>query len=91
MISIHTAPPGLVLQVRGTLDDRGSELLGEVARAALITMRRARRIHVDLAHVRAVCGVPRVINRLARAGAMVTPPVSGEPSPARAQDAWSLP
>jgi hypothetical protein len=36
VISVHTAPPGLVLRVRGTLDDHGAELLGEGARAALV-------------------------------------------------------
>jgi hypothetical protein len=90
-ISVHNGPPGLVLRVRGTLDERGAQLLSEVARAALLTMRRARRIHVDLEQVHTDRGLPRIVNRLARAGALVTPPAAGEPTPTRAPGTWSLP
>jgi hypothetical protein len=91
MISVHTGPPGLVLRVQGTLDERGAQLLGEVARAALVTMKRAGKIHVDLGRARAVCSVPRIVTRLARAGALVTPPAACERTPAPAQGTWSLP
>jgi hypothetical protein len=90
-ISVHTEPPGVVLRVRGTLDDRGAQLLSEVARAALVTVKRARRIHIDLRRAENVRGLPRIIHRLARAGAEVTPPATREPVPTSEQHAWSSP
>lgn len=81
MISVQTDDPGIVLRVRGTLDARGVQLLDEVARAALLTMKRARRIHLDLAHARTVRGVPRIVHQMRRAGALVTLPSSPRAAP----------
>ena len=88
-ISVHTEPPGLVIRVRGALDDRGVQLLREVVRAALVTVRHARHIHLDLERVRAARGAPRIVQRLARAGAIVTPPAVPTYDPMPDQHAWS--
>lgn len=56
----------------GLLDTRATDLLTEVARAALIAVKRASRIHLDLtaAHVTRH-DPPRVVRRLEQAGASV--------------------
>jgi hypothetical protein len=88
-ISVHTEPPGLVIRVRGALDDRGVHLLREVVRAALVTVRHARLIHLDLARVRVARSTPRIVHRLARAGAVVTPPAGHGQSSTHDQHARS--
>lgn len=72
-IAVRCESPGVVLTVDGTLDERASDLLAEVVRAALVAVRRASRIHVDLS--RTVPGsstLPRVLQQLERAGATIT-------------------
>jgi hypothetical protein len=90
-ISVHTEPPGLVIRVRGGLDDRGLQLLREVARAALVTVKHARHIHLDLQRVEAGRHLPRVIDRLERAGAVVTPPLAQQIPSTPNHHAWSAP
>lgn len=72
-ISVRGSPGGVVLAVNGLLDARASDLLAEVARAALVAVKRASRIHVDLTAARLNGDdPPRVIRQLVRAGAQVS-------------------
>lgn len=81
-IAIRCEPPGVVLLVRGSLDSSASELLREVVRAALVTVGRAARIHLDLSLVSpAPERLPRLVRQLERAGAVVTPPSLDPPNP----------
>lgn len=70
-IAVRCDHPGVVLSVDGVLDDRASDLLTEVVRAALVAVGRAHRIHVDLSRARPGA-VPRIVRQLERAGATVT-------------------
>jgi hypothetical protein len=75
-LSVSSESPGIVIRVRGHLDDTSEELLREVVRAALVTMRRADRVHLDLRSLeRNGAELPRIVRRMARAGAIVTPPL----------------
>lgn len=75
MISVSTRAPGVVLAVHGPLDEHGCDLLAEVVRAALLTVKRANRIHLDLREVwPSPPTPPRIVRRLVRAGARVTGP-----------------
>jgi hypothetical protein len=77
MICIRSDGPGVVLEVRGDLDDAAGELLTEVVRAALVSVRRAHRIHLDLSAVSSpLTRLPRIARQLERAGALVTVPAT---------------
>jgi hypothetical protein len=79
---VSTEPPGVVITVHGPLGGESDELLSEVVRAALFTVKRAARIHLDLAPVWPVpARMPQVIRRLVRAGARVTEPAGRVGSP----------
>lgn len=81
-ISIRCESPGVVLAVRGGLDSSACELLGEVVRAALVAVRHATRIHLDLSGVsNAPERLPRLVRRLERAGATVTRPRKAAAAP----------
>lgn len=72
-IAVRCEQPGVVLTVDGRLDERAADLLGEVVRAALLAVRRASRIHIDLSRAEPVpAGLPRVLRQLERAGATIT-------------------
>lgn len=81
-IEVRCDRPGVVLAVDGPLDDRAFDLLGEVVRAALVTVGRAHRIHVDLSRARPVSGpLPRIVRQLERAGATITRAPEGDALP----------
>jgi hypothetical protein len=82
-IVIRCEPPGVVLVVRGSLEASACELLREVVRAALVAVRRATRIHLDLSSVSPVPKrLPRIVRALERAGATVTTPRAETSEPA---------
>jgi hypothetical protein len=82
-IAVRCAQSGVVLSIDGPLDERASDLLGEVVDAALAAVRRASRIHVDLSRARTVAGaLPRVLHRLEQAGATVTRSRADDAAPA---------
>ena len=85
-ISVRGDGPGVVLVVDGRLDDRGAELLAEVVRAALVSVRRTDRIRIDVSGMdQGVGPPPEVLRRLERTGAKIvglasTPLVPGDGS-----------
>ena len=74
-IEVRCDAPGVVLSVDGRLDERSTDLLTEAVNAALVAVRRASRIHVDLSRTRpGSVPLPRMLRRLEQAGATVTRP-----------------